>query len=454
MIHRLLPTILCIIFLLSPMAEAATESSPFSAYVDLRYRYEYQHHFNLKNYGETPKTGESCDGFWLQRLRTGGSWQFHPRIKLAVGLQDSRVFTSDVDPDTFFWSKKLDHEQNSYEDRWELYETYLEIKPVPTLDWTLKAGRQTIVYGNNRIFGPGNWGNSGRYQWDALKTSFKHQRHFIDLLWGGYILHEPEQFSLRHRHNGYGGGCYSHLQLTDDLALEPFYLLKYDRHERFASEDTDVKGDLFSHNAGARLSGNIPALFFDMTLVHQWGDYGKDRLRAWGGHLLLGHRFKGYPLNPSLIFEYSYASGDSDPDDGTVETFIGVFGARDRMYGRMNLFDWSNLHDLQCNLHVEPHKKLKIQVEGHRFWLAQKKDGWSLNSSLYRDKSGRSGRHVGDELDLIVTWTLPRLWREQPGKIIVMSGYSRFWPGAFAEKVADHVAADWFFTQVNYKLRF
>ncbi|MBF0644593.1 alginate export family protein [Desulfuromonas acetoxidans] len=433
-------------------SSAALAASTFSGYVDLRYRYEYQHHFNLKAYGEQPAKGESCDGFWLQRLRIGGSWRANDWLTVAVGMQDSRVFDSDLDADSYFYNKRLDHQKNPYEDQWELYQTYLELKPFQEHDLTLRIGRQSICYGDNRIFGPGNWGNSGSYHWDAAKLSWHSGDHFIDLLWGAHIIHEPEQFSLRHRHENYGGGFYSHAQISDDWAIEPFYVIKYDEHGSFSAESgTD---DLVCHSLGSRVTGLIGPMILDATLVGQWGHFGEDDLRAWGAHFGLGHCFKHVPWQPTIKVDYCYASGDRDPDDGTRQTFLGVFGARDSMYGRINLFSWSNLHEVQATVMAKPRKHLKLTMELHRFWLAAKQDGWSLSSKTYRDKTGKSGSHVGDELDLIVQWQLPALRPVKGEKISIRAGYSRFWPGEFAKNVADNVAADWVFAQIQYSYRF
>jgi len=451
------PYVLCAAFLLmalSPLLSAseALAASPFSGYIDLRYRYEYQHHFNLKSFGEQPVKGESCDGFWLQRLRIGGRWQASDWLTLAVGMQDSRVFDSDLNSESYFYNKRVDHEKNAYEDQWELYQTYLELAPFTQHNLKLRIGRQSISYGNNRIFGPGNWGNSGSYHWDAAKLSWHRGEHFVDLLWGAHIIHEPEQFSLHHRHENYGGGFYSHVQLSHQWAIEPFYIIKYDDHGNFSGESgTD---DLTCHSLGSRVTGQLGPLTLDATLVGQWGRYGNDALRTWGGHIQLGHCFTVWPWQPTINVDYSYASGDRDPDDGTRQTFLGVFGSRDSMYGRINLFSWSNLHDAQATVSATPGKRLKLTMELHRFWLAAKQDVWSLNSSAYRDKTGHSGRHVGDEIDLFVQWQLPTLRGVETEKINVRVGYSRFWPGEFTKNVADNVVADWLFGQIQYNYRF
>lgn len=435
-------------FLAPPSGMAQEEYDSFQGYVNIRYRYEFQHNFNIKYYGKNPLKGEGSDGFLLQRVRAGGRWALAPNVHVAVGIQDARVFESDFAADLFY-SKNLDHNHNAYEDQLELYETYLEISDAAAELWTLKGGRQTIVYGDNRIFGPGSWGNSGRYQWDALKLALKHGEHFIDFIWGGTVIHEPEQFSLRHRHKEYGAGFYSHLQIAEHVEFEPFYLLKYDRHERYMAIPGSAMDDLMCHNGGFRAAGELSPLFFDLTLVYQWGDYGKQRLEAWGAHLLLGTRFDQYPWHPALSIEYSFASGDTDPEDGKVGTFQGVFGARDKMYGRMNLMDWSNLHDLQLNVELKPLKRVQLYLGVHRFWLDEEKDGWSLNRSAYRDVAGDSGRHLGDEVDLAIKWKVHAPALGSALQIDLMAGYGHFWPGDFVKNVADNNAADWVFAQVE-----
>ena len=124
----------------------------------------------------------------------------------------------------------------------------------------------------------------------------------------------------------------------------------------------------------------------------------------------------------------------------------GAFGARDKMYGRINLFRWRNIRDAQINLELRPKewKWLYLKAEFHKFWLDEKKDSWSLNSKLYRDKSGNSGDEVGKEFDLVCRFNLPK------GNQI-QTGYGHFWPDEFAKKLASDKQANWFFLQWQYK---
>ena len=424
----------------------------FSSYAQLRYRYEYDDNFNLKFYGENSKAGKADDGFFLQRVRAGFTYNFSTNILLSVGVQDSRVFGLSL-PDELFYSSSLGRPNNPYEDYTEPYNTYLQFQNILESNVNVKIGRQIIKYGDNRIFGPGEWGNSGRYSWDAALISYKKDKNFVDFFWGAHIIHDPEVLSWDHRHQFYGAGAYSHFEFARAFIAEPFLVFKYDDHETFKGESGI--GDYFSIFPGMRMTGVLPRdFFYDATYVWQTGEYGSDNVKAWGAHALLGKKFQALPFKPCPSVEYSYATGDEDPTDGVRKRFEGVFGARDKMYGRMNLFDWSNLKDLQFNLDVDPIETLHAKVELHRFWLANAKDSWSLNPMLYRDKTGESGDDVGDEFDLSVTWKPEDLIPKKFGSLEFQGGYSHFWPGGFTEKAADSCEANWYFTQITYNLIF
>jgi hypothetical protein len=176
--------------------------------------------------------------------------------------------------------------------------------------------------------------------------------------------------------------------------------------------------------------------------VQERGHFAEDDIDAYGYHVMLAYKFSA-PWQPQLKLAYSYASGDSDPYDGKNETFHEAFGAKDKMYGRMNLFSWSNLRDLEVGVSVKPHKKLSINVTAHQFKLAQSSDGWSLNRSFYRDKSGNSGTDVGKELDLVIAYKpLP--------EHKITTGFGHFWPDEFAENMASGKQANWVFFQWEY----
>ena len=84
---------------------------------------------------------------------------------------------------------------NPNEEFFEIYDAYVEYDQL-LKDLSVKLGRQKIFYGDSRIFGPGEWGNTGRWTWDALKVSYKKGENFIDVFAGGTKIHDPVKISI------------------------------------------------------------------------------------------------------------------------------------------------------------------------------------------------------------------------------------------------------------------
>lgn len=441
------PLILSLILMLSlfpgPVCQAG-EDLTFEA--SIRIRSEFQNNFNQKYYGGNPPRGSGDDGFLLVRMRFGFDYRPFEEFHISLKVQDSEVWDIAL-PDSAFYNKTFDTQHNPNKDRWELWDSYVEVKDLFDIPLTLRGGRQRIFYGDKRVFGPGEWGNTGRWIWDAAKVSWVGGEHGIDLFYGRTLLHEPDRFSLNHRHGFESIGICSHFTLPEKflgLALEPFVMTKRDSHDRYKGENNSV-ADLDSYYFGVRnVLKDFRGFEYDVTFILQRGDYAQDSIRAYGYHLLLGYTWKKAPSMPRLSIEYSFASGDNDPFDGDRETFDGAFGARDQMYGRMNLFQWQNLRDAQINLELKPKKWICLKAELHQFWLAEKKDAWYLNPHEYRDKTGQSGDNVGIEFDIVARCDLPKGSQ-------IQFGFGHFWPQEFAKKSASQKQANWLFLQWMYE---
>ncbi len=411
---------------------------------NIRFRYEMQDNFNAKYYGSNPAQGKEDDSFLIGRFRFGFRYHLNKIIHLSVGVQHSEAWDLAMKDENFHKSF-FEHQHNPYEDSWEPFNTFIEIKNL--FPFSIRAGRQLIYYGNKRIFGPGAWGNSGRWMWDAVKIHYPFSRGFLDTYYGQTMIHDPNNLSWNHRSGFKSVGFYGQFKLPENflgIAIEPFAMTKSNNHDVYKGEDRRV-GDFDSYYIGARIfKKDYKGFDFDATYIKQEGDSASDDIDAYGYHCLLGYRAKQMPLKPRVSLEYTYASGDSNPTDGSLETFDGAFGARDKMMGRMNLFHWKNLKDAQINLDLKPMKTLSFTLGYHQFWLAEDKDAWYLNKKAYRDKTGNSGDKVGKEFDVLGKWTIPKM-------VEVQFGCGHFWPDEFAKNMASDKEANWVFLQLVYK---
>ena len=405
---------------------------------EMRFRFEYFNDMNEKFYGSAPKTGESEDAYLLTRLRLGITYQFNEAWTARLSMQDSRVLSWGFD-DLDWYNKEFLQEHNPQKDTFELYETYLQYT---ASYFTVKTGRQKITYGDGRVFGPGEWKNSGKWVWDAAKVSLKDEDNFLDFFYGGTMLHEPDEFSLNHRHGYYGGGMYGHYAYGKTGAIEPIFAYKENKtaNENYRS--------LQSCYAGARIyDTDLYGYFFDMTFLKSFGEYTSldgtvADIDGIGFHLDGGYYFK--PIRTKVGLGYTYASGN-DPATPERETFDAAFGASDFYYGRLNLMSWSNLKDYEIFAIIEPLPKTNIKLEYHAFYTDEPSDKWLSYTipSIQSDK-------YGNEIDIVVA-------HQYSSSVQLLAGAGYFKSGDFIEEAGlsndtiTHEDAFGLFTQISYK---
>jgi hypothetical protein len=393
----------------------------------LRLRYEYAENYNRKEYGL-----KKNDGFLLQRFRLQFDVHWEDRLRLFLQFQDARVFDYKL--------KDSDFISNPNKDENELQQAFIETKPVTVAPVYLKLGRQVIEYGDSRIFGPGDWGNTGRVLWDAAKVRYATEKCAVDTFYGRRIIHDPHRFNDQYDRQAYG--LYGTFFITRENVFDIFYILELD-NERDTPGESGIYGDLRVHTTGFRMAGAYRQFDYDTTYARQFGGWGTDKMSAWALHAGGGYTFSTR-WSPRLGIDYVYGSGDDDPEDGTHKTFNPAFGSMDKYYGWMNLFSWRNIINWQFSASVRPNRKLNLVLDYHIFRLAQDKDAWYSTGPAYRrDKTGKSGSDVGDEIDFTIYFSVTE-------NLNLRAGYAHFFPGDFVQNTGPHGSADWVHVQWLY----
>jgi hypothetical protein len=124
-------------------------------------------------------------------------------------------------------------------------------------------------------------------------------------------------------------------------------------------------------------------------------------------HVEVGYTFPA-AWSPRLTFEFDYASGDNDPNDGKNGRFDSLFGASSFDYGPTSIhrpFIRSNITGPGVKLSIRPHEKVSAYIHYRVFWLASDTDVWAGNSNL-QDPTGNSGSFLGHNLFTVVNWKL------------------------------------------------
>jgi hypothetical protein len=160
----------------------------------------------------------------------------------------------------------------------------------------------------------------------------------------------------------------------------------------------------------------------------QAGSLAADDIRAWAGHWQLRRTFSR-KYSPHVTGEYNFASGDSDPTDGTRGTFDQLYPTGHDKYGLADQVGWRNIHDVRIGMDVTPFKATPITLNYHSYWLAEKRDGLYAASGalLARIAAGATNSRVGSEIDLQVA-------RPVTPQLALLAGYSHLFAGPFLKQ--------------------
>ena len=391
---------------------AQSDSTKIKFDLSVRYRFELWNGMNAKNYGDDSPSaiGKLNDKILYQRVITGLTYLPSKKLTFAFHMQDSRAFgwslRNSLYPDLFKIRKAGTqtpyYTMNPNEEFFEIYDAFVEYNQL-LKDLSVKLGRQKIFYGDSRIFGPGEWGNTGRWTWDALKVSYKKGDNFIDIFAGGTKIHDPFKISIPFSQTEFwGGGIYAHIDIPKVLSIEPFYAYKTEGSADY------IKTLQFNRNwTGIRIFNNDFNYFvFDLTAVKEFGSENGKMIDAFGYFVKVGYQFIFIPSKPILSLRESFASGGKKTDP-EIHTFEPAFGSQDKYYGWMNITTWSNLDDREIVLELFPVKNMWVEIKYNRFYIPVPDDVTLLNTM----KLEPGKHHLGDELDTFIRYQVLKHWQ-------------------------------------------
>ncbi len=376
----------------------------------IRHRFEKWHNINAREYGSQPVVGNPNDNILLQRIIAGTTLRVCNRIRLSVHLQDSRAFgwslSNTKEPDAF--KIREDNTQrpfyimNPQEEFFEIYDANIRIDSILEM-FSVIAGRQKIAFTDYRIFGPGSWGNTGRWSWDAVRLIVDRKRWTGGIWFGGTKIHDPNKTYLPFTHTEYiGGGVHGKIRLTGFMNTD-FYVAHKNQGSADYIRDKSISRNWF----GFRLyDPESLAWKYEVSGTYEYGRENSIRVNAYGLFLKFGYHFNQLTWRPCLTFRYTYASGNN-PNTERVEKFDPAFGAGDRYYGWMNLVKWSNLDDREFMIEFFPTKGVRLELKYNRFNIPHP-ENLKINGNLEL-LSGKN--HLGDEFDLFAKYDFNENWQ-------------------------------------------
>ncbi|MBV8730700.1 MAG: alginate export family protein, partial [Acidobacteriia bacterium] len=334
----------------------------------------------------------NSDFYLLNRIRVGMILRPVSWFRIVSQVQDARPF----------FQKPPIGPPN--ENRWDLKLAYAEFGDPETQHISIRIGRQEIDY-NNTIIASSEWRNQGR-AYDGVVTNMHFDRFRLGLFAASIVNPLDEGISHHQEGNniyGFYGGID---RVIPHSAIEPFVLWRVAPKVAVESATKIRTGKLDEKAYGFRVRGKeISNLDYRFELVGEEGSAGTNNISAWATTFGAGYRVTSLGGRPRLFAGYDYASGDKNPTDGTRNTFDTMYPTAHDRFGITDQFGWQNIEAARAGLTFEPHHRWSVTGQYLNFWLATATDAVYNTSgvALFRDPTGKSGTHMGDEFDFY-TW--------------------------------------------------
>lgn len=302
----------------------------------------------------------------------------------------------------------------------------------------LRAGRQELLLGSQRLVSPPDWANVRR-TFQGLRLLRTGEKFDFDA-----FVTQPVVPSINKLDSGDNNqlfaGSFGTYRPAKGQAIDLYYFL-LDNTNR-ASQQGIVRQPSTVHTVGSRYYGDRDLndcykLLWDTEAAIQFGQRGNQEIIAGMVTTGLGMNFKKAPLNPTLWVYYDYASGDDSPNAGNhFTTFNQLFPFGHYYMGWTDLIGRQNIHDVNATLYLYPAKWLTVSTQFHNFWLDNVRDGlYNVpGNAVRRDPTGRASTFVGHEVDLITNFHVTR-------RSDILVSYAHLFGGGFLRDTAGPNAA-------------
>lgn len=344
-----------------------------------------------------PAGADVQDVGWL-RVSLQADAEIDDALRARIEIRDARSFGSE--PSTIAQTQTPGNGT-------DLKQGWFEADDVFGSGARLRAGRQVLAYGDQRLIGDYDWNNYGR-SFDAVLASrvFEKTRTRADL------------FAARVAERGVGPvvpgvdnddrdlfGLYTSTPKAlhhSDLDVYALYLRDL---LATAGEAPGSAGNTGFWTGGARVAGVKDSLDWNGEAAVQTGRVNGDRLFAWAAHAGVGWTFLSSKWTPRLGLSYDRATGDDDPTDGDLDSFQTLFPTGHAQMGILDLAAWRNIQAVGATLRLKPHAKWTVELGAWRLWAAEGEDGWFATSgALIRPGAAGAAKDLGTELDAAITW--------------------------------------------------
>src|SRR5437867_6316668 len=366
------------------------------------------------------------------------------RFRLTADLHVSQYFRMFAEGKSSF---ALDRElaggrTNAFVDEFDLLNGFADIM-IPfgqKANVTLRGGRQELIFGSQRLVGPGDFTQVPRtFECGAAYAQIADWT--ITPFWAQSVVVSQYSFNK----------STSDLQLFGVFGTGPLHVLPanldlywLDADNRTATFNGTI-GRERRHTLGGRVWGKIGAtgLDFEVEGASQFGTLGRGDIAASMFTTVLGYGVPIPQLSPRVYLEFDYASGDGRRG-GDIGTFSQLYPNAHSYLGYIDYIGRQNILTPNGGVSISPIQGLTLSAQQYFFWRASDQDAiYNKSGAVLRPGTATTARYVGAETDVLATYNFTRHLQGS-------AGYSHFFTGEFIDKTGKNRDSDFYYVAIQY----
>jgi hypothetical protein len=405
----------------------------------VRERAEYFRHFLLG-----ASTPEDTDAYLLSRFRLNADLHVTRYFRVFAEGKSSFVLDRDLEGGR----------TTGYVDEFDLFNGFADVM-IPfgeRANATLRGGRQELLFGSQRLVGPGDFSNVPK-TFDGAAAYVRVSDWIVTPLWAMFVpivnkyrfnksTIDQQLFGVFASHPAAALGRAPAEGTLPPLpgAIDLYWLGVNNASASF----NGTSGREVRHTLGARTAGGLGQtdLDFDVEAAGQFGSIGSHDIAAGMVAAVLGYT-PPVPWLARVYVEFDYASGDRRPG-GTVNTFNQLYPDSHSFLGYIDYIGRQNVISPSGGVVLAPIRNLTLSVQQYFFWRASDRDAvYNKQGAVFRPGTTTTARYVGAETDFLATYNVTR-------HIQLYSGYSFFSAGDFFEKTGPHKDSHFLYAAVEY----
>ena len=349
------------------------------------------------------------------------------RLTVAIQPKDWLRFFGEVQDSRIFFNHHIGN-VNPYDDSWTLWQAYVQLGS-STSGWVdALAGRQVLLFGDERVIGPSNWLNVGR-TFDVARIDVHHPGYQVSIFASSVV---PGSNTYLHRAlpgNNFYGVYGSFDNIIPRATFEPYVFWRVAPPNPQLPEEVG-HGHLNEVTIGLHAEGTLPAGFdYDAEFDGQTGSLGVFSIGAWAGYVGGGKKFSSVATAPRVYLEGNYASGTKNPAGRDWNTFDSLYPSNHDKLGFADQVGRRNLVQFRVGVEENLTKKWRIKQAFEGFWLATSNDNfYDSGGAIAVSAHPGASRHIGNELDLVAEYKMNK-------GLNFGFGYARLFAGQFLQTI-------------------